>query len=98
MTDMIKVLEEDILELKKLLLDAERPHVQDFLAKHISALKTELDQLSSLKINQEPQKQAPPAPVSAPSKDIDKTSFQPLTKYAWDQDGPKVKYLSVDSD
>lgn len=56
MADRIKELEEDITELKALLLQAERTNVQDFLAKHISALKTELDQLSSVKINQEPQK------------------------------------------
>lgn len=52
MTDRIKELEEDIVELKKLLLDAERPNVQDFLAKHISALKTELDRQSSIKVTQ----------------------------------------------
>ena len=40
MADRTKDLEEDIQELQKLLLDAERPNVQDHLAKYISKLKT----------------------------------------------------------
>lgn len=47
MADRIKELEEDITELKKLLLDSERPRVQEILAKHISTFKTEIDALSA---------------------------------------------------
>ena len=93
MSDRIKDLEEDIEEFKRLLLEAERPNVQNFLSKHISSLKTQLDNLASVSKSEEPVKQSPP-PVAASStgkQEIDKTKYIPLTKYAWDQEGPKVK-------
>ena len=68
-------------ELQRLLLDAERPNVQNHLAQHISKLKTELDHLQSVQQPSQPQKQAPPVVVVA--KEENKINYQPLTKYAW---------------
>ncbi|MCB0369011.1 MAG: hypothetical protein KDD45_06040, partial [Bdellovibrionales bacterium] len=87
-----KELEEDIAELKRLSLDAERINVQTILAQQISKLKTKLDQLIMIKQTEAPKKQDPPPAQTAP-KTEDKLSYQSLTKYAWDQEGSKVKYF-----
>lgn len=96
MADRIKELEGDIDEFQKLLLDAERPNVQNYLAKHISSLKTKLEELISIKIEQEPKKTEAPVPPPSTDKIIDKSTFIPLTKYGWDQEGAKVRYVCVD--
>ena len=77
-------------ELQRLLLEAERPNVQNHLAQHLSKLTTELDNFKLLAASEAPQKQV--APPSIPVQSIDKTNFTPLTKYAWDQEGAKIKY------
>jgi hypothetical protein len=90
MSDRLHELEEDISELKKLLLDAERPNVQNLLTQHISKLKTDYDNLNAVKVSELPKKtEAPPSQPKAGEKVI---NYQPLTKYAWDQEGSKVKY------
>ena len=47
MADRIKELEEDIAELKRLTLEAERPNIQNHLAQLLSKLKSEAEQLTA---------------------------------------------------
>lgn len=63
MTDRIHELEQDIQELKTLLLDSERPNIQNHLSQHLSKLKTELDNLNSTKLSELPKPQAVPVSV-----------------------------------
>lgn len=93
MTDRVQELEEDIRQLKKLLLDSERTNVQNYLAQQVSKLKTELDTLNATKVSEVPKKKEV-YHVPSEVKEIDKSSFLPMNKYGWDQEGKKVKYLS----
>lgn len=90
MADKIQELEDDIAELKQLTLQAERPRIEKHLAQLLSQLKTELEQLQSIKKTEAPIKQEVPK-EPANTSNINYTS---LTKYAYDQEGNKVKYPS----
>lgn len=90
MAERIKILEEDIAELKQLSLQAESPRIQNHLAQLLSQFKTELEQLqSTFNTSQSPKKQQPPVVNNEPLNDTLK--YISLTKYAWDQEGKKVK-------
>jgi cell shape-determining protein MreC len=90
MAERIKNLEEDIAELKLLTLQAESPRIQNHLAQLLSQFKTELEQLqSAFNSSPEPKKQPAPTPIVNPASDLLK--YTSLTKYAWDQEGSKVK-------
>lgn len=87
MADKIQELEEDIAELKQLTLQAERPRIEKHLAQLLSQLKTELEQLQSIKNTQVPVKQeVPKEPANTGS-----VNYSSLTKYAYAQEGNKVK-------
>lgn len=90
MAERIKNLEEDIAELKQLSLQAESPRIQEHLADLLSKYKTELEKLqSAINTSPSPQKQTVPVVSNNPTEDILK--YASLTKYAWDQEGSKVK-------
>lgn len=90
MAERIKNLEEDIAELKQLSLQAESPRIQEHLADLLSKYKTELEKLqSAINTSHSPQKQTVPVATNNSTDDILK--YISLTKYAWDQEGTKVK-------
>jgi hypothetical protein len=90
MAERIKILEEDIAELKQLSLQAESPRIQNHLAQLLSQFKTELEQLQSAINTSEPPKKQP-VPVAPIEPVTDTLKYTSLTKYAWDQEGSKVK-------
>lgn len=94
MAERILELEEDINELQQFMLQAERPNVQGHLAQLLSKLRTELEQLNIAKpIPEAPPKTVPPPVVPQAPKEQDLTKYTSLTKYSWDQEGSKVKYI-----
>jgi hypothetical protein len=90
MSERIKNLEEDIAELKQLSLQAESPRIQNHLAQLLSQFKTEIEQLQSA-INSNPSPKKQPVPVTTTEPVNDPLKYTSLTKYAWDQEGVKVK-------
>ena len=78
----------DIKELEEMLAKSQRKNVKTLLSAWIDKCSEEKKKMEAIMETQQPKKLDP---VDAALKKIDTMVYEPINKFAWDDDGPMVK-------